>query len=162
MLQEKLNDIGRSVREAEKLLREMLAKLERQIALGAVGHFIDELREKYMDHIKIQSYLEAVKEDILSHLEDFKPTEEQAPPQLPFMKMPKQETSFARYVVNVIVNNGEKKGAPCRLREQPDLSQSLRQARIQGPVRHGTDRLYDDQGGFSSQGERRVYRYQCP
>jgi lon-related putative ATP-dependent protease len=119
MLQEKLNDIGRSVREAEKLLREMLAKLERQIALGAVGHFIDEIREKYIDHMKIQAYLEAVKEDILTHLEDFKTTEEPAQPQLPFLKMPKQETSFARYVVNVIVNNGEKKGAPVVFESNP-------------------------------------------
>ncbi|MGO9954006.1 MAG: Lon protease family protein [Dissulfurispiraceae bacterium] len=119
MLQERLNDIGRSVREAEKLLREMLAKLERQIALGAVGHFIDELREKYLDHMKIQVYLEAVKEDILSHLDDFKTTEDQSPPPVPFMKMPKQETSFARYVVNVIVNNGEKKGAPVVFESNP-------------------------------------------
>ncbi len=118
-LQEKLNDIGRSVRQEEKLLREMLARLERQVALGAVGHFIDELREKYLEHMKIQTYLEAVKEDILSHLEDFKTTEEQAPPPLPFMKMPKQETSFARYVVNVIVNNGEKKGAPVVFESNP-------------------------------------------
>ena len=51
MLQEKLNDIGRSVREAEKLLKEMLSKLERQIALGAVGHLFDELREKYLPGI---------------------------------------------------------------------------------------------------------------
>lgn len=118
-LQEKLNDIGRSVRQEEKLLREMLARLERQVALGAVGHFIDELREKYLEHMKIQTYLEAVKEDILSHLEDFKTTEEQAPPPLPFLKMPKQETSFARYVVNVIVNNGEKKGAPVVFESNP-------------------------------------------
>jgi len=118
-LQEKLNDIGRSVREAEKLLREMLNKLERQIALGAVGHFIDEIREKYLDHMKIQSFLEAVKEDILSHLEDFKTPEEQTPPPLPFMKAPKQENTFARYTVNVIVNNGEKKGAPVVFESNP-------------------------------------------
>jgi lon-related putative ATP-dependent protease len=118
-LQERLNDIARSVREAEKLLKEMLSKLERQIALGAAGHLIDELREKYMDHMKIQAYLEAVKEDVLSHLEDFKTTEEQTPPPLPFMKMPKPEVSFARYVVNVIVNNGERKGAPVVFESNP-------------------------------------------
>ncbi len=120
LLQEKLNDIGRSVREAEKILRELLNKLERQIALGAVGHFIDELKEKYMDEIKIQAYLAEVQEDILSHLEDFKSTEEpQAPAPFPFMKMPKQETSFARYAVNVIVNNGDKKGAPVIFESNP-------------------------------------------
>ena len=119
MLQEKLNDIARSVREAEKLLKDMLNKLERQVALGAVGHLIDELADKYRDHVKIPAYLEAVKEDLLSHLEDFKTTEEQAPSPLPFLKMPKPETSFARYVVNVIVNNGEKMGAPVVFESNP-------------------------------------------
>ncbi|HMK59542.1 MAG TPA: ATP-binding protein [Dissulfurispiraceae bacterium] len=118
-LQEKLNDIGRSVREAEKLLREMLNRLERQIALGAVGHLIDELREKYIDHMKIQTFFEGVKEDILTHLEEFKTPEEQAPPPLPFMKAPKQENTFARYTVNVIVNNGERKGAPVIFESNP-------------------------------------------
>lgn len=119
MLQEKLNDIGRAVREAEKLLKEMLDKLERQIALGAVGHFIDDLREKYLDHAKIQTYLEAVKEEILSRLDDFKTAEEHAPPPFPFMKMPRPEASFTRYAVNVIVNNGEKKGAPVVFESNP-------------------------------------------
>ncbi|HEX8949300.1 MAG TPA: ATP-binding protein, partial [Dissulfurispiraceae bacterium] len=58
------------------------------------------------------------REDVLSHLEDFKPSEEQTPP-LPFMKMPKPEVSFSRYTVNVIVNNGELKGAPVVIESNP-------------------------------------------
>lgn len=118
MLQEKLDDIARAVREAEKLVKEMLTKLEREIALGAVGHIIEDLKKKYLFNQKIVDYLEAVQEDILSHLDDFKVTEEQAPP-LPFMKLPKTEVSFARYTVNVIVNNGESKGAPVIFESNP-------------------------------------------
>ncbi|MFO0752656.1 MAG: ATP-binding protein [Thermodesulfovibrionales bacterium] len=117
-LQEKLDDIVREVREAEKRVKEVLGGLEREIALGAIGHFIDDLKREYAFHGKITEYLNAVKEDILSHLEDFKPAEEQAPP-LPFMKMPKQEVSFARYTVNVIVNNSECKGAPVVIESNP-------------------------------------------
>ncbi|MFZ5997258.1 MAG: Lon protease family protein [Nitrospirota bacterium] len=118
MLQEKLDDVMRAVREAEKLVKEMLTRLEREIALGAVGHFIEDMREKYQHHEKIVEYLKAVQEDILSHLDDFKTTEEQAPP-LPFMRMPKQEVSFARYTINVIVNNSECKGAPVVIESNP-------------------------------------------
>ncbi|MBZ0154739.1 MAG: AAA family ATPase [Alphaproteobacteria bacterium] len=117
-LQERLDDIVREVRDAEKHVKEVLSGLEREIAIGAIGHFIEDLKRKYSSHGKIVEYLNAVREDILSHLEDFKPAEEQAPP-LPFMKLPKQEVSFARYTVNVIVNNSECKGAPVVIESNP-------------------------------------------
>jgi|WetSurMetagenome_2_1015567.scaffolds.fasta_scaffold00020_8 lon-related putative ATP-dependent protease len=119
MLTEKLNESGRIVRKSEKQMKEELAKLERHIALGSVGHFIDEIRDKHSDHPRIPEYLEAVQEDILSHLDDFRGVEEPAPSPIPFIKMPKQEISFARYMVNVIVNNGETKGAPVVFESNP-------------------------------------------
>ncbi len=119
MLQGKLNEIGRLLRDDDKKLKESMAKLEREIALGAVGHLIDEIREKYADHPKVPAYLDAVQEDILTHLDDFKPAEEPQPSPFPFMKMPKQETSFTRYVVNVLVNNSEAKGAPVVFESNP-------------------------------------------
>ncbi len=134
MLQEKLDDVVRAVREAEKLVKEMLARLEREIALAAVGHSIEELKEKYKEYEKVVSYLEAVKEDILSHLDDFKTVEEQAPP-LPFMRMPKPETSFVRYTVNVIVNNAECKGAPVVFESNPTYLNLF--GRIEYKVQYG-------------------------
>ncbi len=118
MLQERLDDVGRAVREAEKLLKEVLGRLEREIALGAVGHLIEDLKRKYRDTEKIVPYLELAEEDILTHLDDFKNVEEQAPP-VPFMKMPKPEVSFVRYGVNVIVNNDAQKGAPVVFESNP-------------------------------------------
>ncbi|HSB51632.1 MAG TPA: ATP-binding protein, partial [Dissulfurispiraceae bacterium] len=118
MLQERLDDVGRAVREAEKLLKEVLNRLEREIALGAVGHLIEDLKRKHRDNEKIVPYLELVEEDILTHLDDFKNVEEQAPP-VPFMKMPKPEVSFVRYGVNVIVNNDAQKGAPVVFESNP-------------------------------------------
>ena len=53
----------------------------------------------------------------------FKTAEEQTPV-LPFMRMPKTEPTFTRYIVNVLVNNKETKGA-VRIREQPDIFRSL-------------------------------------
>ncbi len=117
-LQEKLDDVMRAVKEAEKILKEMLQRLEREVALSAVGHLIEDLQIKYKDHEKVINYLNDVKEDILSHLEDFKTQEEQAPP-LPFIKMPKAEPVFTKYEVNVIVNNKDLKGAPCVFESNP-------------------------------------------
>lgn len=133
-LQEKLDDVIRVAREAEKLVKEMLMRLEREIALTAVGHLIDELKEKYSKYEKIIDYLEAVKEDILSHIDDFKTTEEQPPP-LPFMKVPKPEVSFVRYTVNVIVNNKETKGAPVIFESNPTYLNLF--GRIEYKVQYG-------------------------
>ncbi|MBN2653518.1 MAG: AAA family ATPase [Nitrospirae bacterium] len=117
-LQEKLDDLTRVVKSEEKGIKEQLISLDRQIGLGAVGYFIEELREKYSKHETILAYLDAVKEDMLSHLDDFKPQDEQPAP-IPFIKMPKQEVSFARYSVNVIVNNSDCKGAPIIIESNP-------------------------------------------
>jgi len=67
-LTEKLNDILRQVRENEKIAKDDLAKLDRDLGLAAVGHHIDPLREKYADFSKVTEYLEAVQEDILLNL----------------------------------------------------------------------------------------------
>jgi lon-related putative ATP-dependent protease len=117
-LQEKLNDVVREVREGEKGVKNALSKLEREAALAAVGHFMDELKAKYKEHEKITAYLAAVTEDILEHLDDFKVQEEQTPP-LPFMRMQRTEPTFTRYVVNVLVNNRDTKGAPFVFESNP-------------------------------------------
>jgi lon-related putative ATP-dependent protease len=117
-LQEKLNDIVREVRESEKSVKNALSKLERDATLAAVGHFMEEVRNKYKDHERITAYLSAVTEDILEHIDDFKSQEEQTPP-LPFMKMQKAEPTFTRYVVNVLVNNEDCSGAPCVFESNP-------------------------------------------
>ncbi len=118
-LQEKLDDVVRAVREGEKVMKELLLKLERDAALASVGHLIHDLREKYSENGKIVAYLDAVMEDILDHLEDFKTSEEQSPPPLPFMKMQKAEPTFTRYSVNVLVSNRDLRGAPCIFESNP-------------------------------------------
>jgi lon-related putative ATP-dependent protease len=117
-LQEKLNDAVRVIREAEKSVKEQIAKLEKEAALSAVGHLIDELKGKYEKNEKIISYLYETKESILENLDEFKVQAEQAPA-LPFMRLPKTEPTFTRYAVNVLVNNKDSKGAPCIFESNP-------------------------------------------
>ena len=118
LLQERLNEIFRAMRDTEKFVQEMLNKLERAVALDALHVPIENLKAKYKGHDKVIGYLDDVREDILSHMDEFKAQEEQASP-LPFLKMPKQETSFARFTVNVIVDNADAKGAPVVFESNP-------------------------------------------
>ena len=117
-LQEKLDDVIRTVREEEKKIKDIIKDLERQATLASVGHRIEEIKGKYKDNAGICNYLEEVEEDILEHLDDFKPQEEQVPV-LPFMKPAKSEPSFIKYSVNVFVNNRELKGAPVVIENNP-------------------------------------------
>ncbi|NOZ68059.1 MAG: AAA family ATPase [Deferribacteres bacterium] len=117
-LQEKLDDLIRLVREEEKKIKDLMKDLERQATLASVGHRIDELKSKYGNNPQVTEYLDEVREDILEHLDDFKPQEEQPAP-MPFMKPPKTEPSFIRYSVNVFVNNRDSKGAPVVIENNP-------------------------------------------
>ncbi|MBA4373433.1 MAG: ATP-dependent protease [Thermodesulfovibrio sp.] len=117
-LQERLNDVVREVRENEKVVKKALAQLERDAALSVVGHLLEDLKNKYSTHERITSYLAAMTEDILLHLDDFKPQEEQAP-QMPFGRMQRQEPTFTRYAVNVLVNNKDASGAPFIFESNP-------------------------------------------
>jgi len=133
-LQEKLDDVVRTLREGEKVVKDTLSRLETEAALAAVGHLIDELKSKYRDNEKITGYLENVKQDILTHLEDFKTAEEQTPA-IPFLKPPKSEPTFTRYAVNVLVNNKESKGAPCIFESNPTYFNLF--GRIEHKIQYG-------------------------
>ena len=117
-LSEKLNDVLRQVRENEKATKDALAQLDRDLGLSAVGHHIEPLKEKYAAFEKVLSYLEAVMEDILLNREDFKEQQPQQSP-IPGLKLPRQEPSFERYQVNVLVDNKETVGAPVVFEPNP-------------------------------------------
>jgi lon-related putative ATP-dependent protease len=121
-LTEKLNDVMRQVRDNEKTTKEMLSTLDRNLGLAAVGHHIDPLKEKYVDFPKVTEYLEAVQEDILLNLEDFKDHSTQQPSPIPGMRLPHQEPSFERYAVNVLVDNKDTDGAPVVFEPNPTYS----------------------------------------
>jgi lon-related putative ATP-dependent protease len=122
VLTEKLNDVMRQVRDNEKTTKEMLSTLDRNLGLAAVGHHIDPLKEKYVDFPKVTEYLEAVQEDILLNLEDFKDHSTQQPSPIPGMRLPHQEPSFERYAVNVLVDNKDTDGAPVVFEPNPTYS----------------------------------------
>ncbi len=120
-LTEKLNDVLRQVRDNEKLTKDSLSQLDRDLGNSSVGHHIDPLREKYGDNPKVVEYLDAVQEDIIANLEDFKPQQPVQSP-IPGLKFPRQEPSFERYEVNIFVDNHDAQGAPVVFETNPTYS----------------------------------------
>jgi lon-related putative ATP-dependent protease len=117
-LTEQLNDVLRQVRENEKATKDALAQIDRDLGVAAVGHHIEPLKEKYVAFPKVIAFLEAVLEDIVLNLEDFKPQSPQQSP-IPGLKFPRMEPSFERYEVNVFVDNRETEGAPVVFEPNP-------------------------------------------
>ena len=60
-VQLKAMEIVRLIQNEEKNIKDRFKELEYQTGLQAVGHLIDELKEKYKDFPKVLSYLEALK-----------------------------------------------------------------------------------------------------
>lgn len=127
-LQEAVNGNLARMRELEKEADERVKELDREVALFAVGHLLEALRNKYRlceGHDgckKILQFLDKVQEDIVEHIEDFRGREkqrQQMPGALAAISEEAQEASFDRYRVNVFVSNKAAEGAPVVLENHP-------------------------------------------
>lgn len=132
-LTERLNEVLRQVREQEKATKEALSKSDRDLGMSCLGHRLDPLREKYTGLEKVLLYLDSVQEDVLNTLEDFKPQSSQ--PQIPGIKMPRQEPTFDRYQVNLLVDNKDIDGAPVVFESNPTYNNLF--GRIEHVMQYG-------------------------
>ncbi len=132
-LTEKLNEVLRQVRDNEKATKDALSQADRDLGMSCLGHRLDPMKEKYAGIEKVLSYLEAVQEDILKNLEDFKPQPPQ--PQIPGLKFQRQEPSFERYSVNLLVDNKETEGAPIVFEPNPTYNNLF--GRIEHVMQYG-------------------------
>jgi lon-related putative ATP-dependent protease len=110
-LETELRNAMRQFVDMDRKIRQELDKLNRDVALYAVGRFVTDLTEKYKDSSDVAAYLKEVQTDILDNLSQFIKGPEE-PPQTPFPVPWARENPFKKYEVNVIVDNSKVKGAP--------------------------------------------------
>lgn len=121
LLQEQLQATIRQMRDLERNVREKVKELNRQVAMFAVGHRIEELLKKYADLPAVQEYLNAVKQDIIDNVDEFRKTEE-TPQQIMGVPLPRlfaESPVFRRYQVNVLVDHSQTQGAPVIYEDHP-------------------------------------------
>ncbi|HTQ34208.1 MAG TPA: ATP-binding protein, partial [Stellaceae bacterium] len=124
--QSELENIMRQVPQWEREHRDAVRDLNRETTRFAVASLIGEVRNGYADLPDVLDYLDAVERDIKENVEDFLPQPPQATPQQP-SGMPVSATAaaqiedmrFRRYQVNVLIDNGERKGAPVIYEDNP-------------------------------------------
>jgi len=109
----------RQFMDLDRIAHEVIDKLNRDVAMYAIGNVVSDLAERYVGFPDVANYLKSVQEDIINNLADFirRPEKaKQAQMQLPWMT---REPSFKKYEVNVIIDNSETKGAPVIMANNP-------------------------------------------
>ncbi|GAB4440151.1 MAG: ATP-binding protein [Anaerolineae bacterium] len=121
-LQEQLQTTIQQGPRWEREFRERLKALNHEITLLAVGHLVDELREKYVELPEVVNYLNAVQQDIVENTDDFRPAEEPSPAAALGFSLPgpvKDSSPFRRYQVNLLVDNSATQGTPVIYEDHP-------------------------------------------
>ncbi|MDD4152283.1 MAG: AAA family ATPase [bacterium] len=129
-LQDKLinlqTEIGQAQNKARKLeqeAEEKIRSLDKEVALFAIGHLLDRIRDDYKECSKVIDYLGEVQNDIIEHLDNFKHVarpEGATDGQLALMQALGQgEPTFDQYKVNVFITNGHAEGAPVVIENNP-------------------------------------------
>jgi predicted ATP-dependent protease len=119
--QDEINSFLRQVREVNKESRQKVADLHRRVGNYVVGTKLDEIKEVYPGLQRVISYLEDVQAYILSNLEDFQeeqPKQQENPPAAQ-LKLEPEHDPFAKYAVNVVVDNTDVHGAPVVIETNP-------------------------------------------
>ncbi len=117
-LEKEFTNTMRQLIDMERQIHETLKKMNREVALYAIGNQMQSLMDKYMNNPQVTKYLKEVENDILDNLQQFVrrgEPQQQLPFQMPWMK----EEPYKKYEVNVVIDNSETKGAPVIVETNP-------------------------------------------
>lgn len=122
-------DIGELQTHLEKILShlpqrrrersECIKQLNHEMMRSAVAHMIDELRALYADLPDVLAYFDAVQQDMVMHVDDFRKPDESI--NISGMSVVTHQT-FNNYQVNVLTCNHQKPGAPVVCEDNPTYS----------------------------------------
>ena len=119
-LEKEFTNTMRQLIDMERQIHEALKKLNKEVALYALGSQMQNLLEKYQATSEVTGFLKAVENDILDNLAQFvRRGGAEAQPQLPFAMPWMKEEPYKKYEVNVVIDNSETKGAPVVVETNP-------------------------------------------
>ncbi len=119
-LETEFRNAMRQLIDMERKIHDALKKLNKEVALYAIGNQVESMNEKYRGTPEVTAYLLAIENDILDNLSQFVKrgggeAQEQFPFPMPWMK----EDPYKKYEVNVVIDNAETKGAPVIVETNP-------------------------------------------
>lgn len=119
-------DIFKKIRDAEENYREKLKKIDSEYASKVVKVHIDKLKNKFAPNEKLAEYLDSLSQDIIEKVDLFK-NDEPKKQANPFFALQgrNNEAFFARYRVNLFVDNSDKNYAPVVFETNPTYTNLL-------------------------------------
>ena len=118
-LQSRLEKLMRQIPQWRRERHERIRQLDRDTALLAIAHSIDEIRKSHAESSEVLQYLDEVQQDMLDNIEDFRRQENSA--RIGDMTIV-SHANFNRYSVNLLAINGQKHGAPIISEDHPTYS----------------------------------------
>lgn len=115
-----VNETLRRIRVLEKAARDELHALNRATADGATRPMVDEVRARYEGLDAVCAFLDALRADVVEHVELFvRSQEESGNVPAAMAALLAEANPFVRYTVNVLVDNGGLQGAPVVIESNP-------------------------------------------
>ncbi len=130
-LQDDLQIATRQLPTWQKEARDKVRALNAEIASFVVGVSIDPLKQQFDDLPTVLHHLDAVRQDIVDRIDDFRPQAET--PKLPF-KLPTEGDPFRRYQVNVLVTHEDGQCAPIVFEDLPTHGNLIGRAEYQAQM----------------------------
>ncbi len=111
-IQEDLQASLRAMPQLERKHREQVKELNREMALYAVGHLVDEVRQRHADLPGVVAHLQAVQADVIDNVHEFLGAAESEDAAGQIRKLFSESPALSRYGVNLMVDNGASSGKP--------------------------------------------------
>ena len=122
-LQARLQETIRAMPDLQRRNRDRVKQLNREVALSAAGHLLEELRRRYADLPEVLSHLDAVQADVVENVHEFLAgADESGDAATQIRKLLSQIPALRRYGVNVMVDHAGRKGAPIVYEDLPTLA----------------------------------------
>ncbi len=112
-LEEAMTEAQRKARVLEREGRNALRQFDTATARAIIDIPVARLKEEYRDHPSVVAFLDATEADMLAHLGELRAAgdEDAGEPQRQEVPFPRRDP-YARYQVNLLVDNGRARGAP--------------------------------------------------
>lgn len=112
VVQSRLIETMKQIKEIEKSAREKIEHLETKIALVTVEQPIMDLKEKYVEYKGVIEYLQSVQKDIIHNIEDFRLLSKVAEEDADLADRLRNKDFTKKYQVNLMVDHRDTVGAP--------------------------------------------------
>jgi len=121
-VQQELQVALRGLPQLEREHREKVKELNREAALYAVGHLLDDLRKRHDDLPEVLAHLDAVQADVVENVHDFLGSAEAEDAAGQIRKLFTEGPALRRYQVNVMVDQADARGAPVVYEDRPSYA----------------------------------------